>query len=277
MTIFLTREVSCEFRSHSDWMAWLGRNHWATERSLIDKSVAEITRTGFLDPLFGYIRPSDISVLNHNYRESIIARNMNSRLRAVNMVLIEEIFLKGPAIEVYSPEAISNFARIVRNFCRFTCSEYLQSENDKIIYPDIRNENIMSLSFSDESFDACIYNDILEHITDIPLALHEAHRVLRPSGLFFGTFPMAYSSTQTLYKAEIVNGEIRHLQAPEYHENILDPEGGSLVFNLPGWDIIEHARLAGFLDPHIRFISSRRHAILGAELAGIFILIARRT
>jgi len=45
--------------------------------------------------------------------------------------------------------------------------------------------DIISLPFSDESFDAIISTDVLEHIPDAQKAVEELHRVLKPGGKAF--------------------------------------------------------------------------------------------
>lgn len=269
-------ETSQSFTSLPEWRDWLKGNPWAIDAHYIAQWVAEIERKGFIDPLFGYIRPGKIDATSRNYREGIIAENLNARLRAVCLVLTEELLAKGPALRVYASEWVSPFASIIQRFVDFQGSEYLPTPADRAKHPTIRHEDVTAFSFEDETFDAYITNEVLEHVPDIDAALCEAHRILKPGGLFFGTFPMAYGSEQTVRKAQLVDGEIVHLQEPESHGNPIDPSGGSLVFNIPGWDIIEQARAAGFDDPRIRFICSRRHAVVGAEIAGILLFTARR-
>lgn len=51
--------------------------------------------------------------------------------------------------------------------------------------------DIMSLPFANESFDAIICSSVLYHrwVRDVPQALHELHRVLRPDGLLVLNLP----------------------------------------------------------------------------------------
>jgi SAM-dependent methyltransferase len=49
---------------------------------------------------------------------------------------------------------------------------------------DFLEADAQSLPFADESFDAVTARHMLYHVTDIPRALSEAHRVLRPAGRF---------------------------------------------------------------------------------------------
>lgn len=47
------------------------------------------------------------------------------------------------------------------------------------------------LPFADESFDAIVMKDLLEHVTDPVAVVREAKRVLRPGGLIFASSPDA--------------------------------------------------------------------------------------
>jgi SAM-dependent methyltransferase len=207
----------------------------------------------------------------------LIAERMNSRLRAVCLALVEEMLVKGPQLSVYASEWVSPFANVMRKFVAYQGSEYLPKPEDRAKHPEIRHEDVMATTFADGSFDAYITNEVLEHVPIVEAALLEANRILAPGGLFFGTFPMAYASATTVRKAELRNGQIIHLTEPEYHGNPIDPSGGSLVFNIPAWDILDQARKVGFSDPHLRFVSSRRHGILGSEVAGILLFVARKS
>lgn len=270
-------EVSLDFRSFGEWMTWLRDNAWAIDNQHIANIVADIRRGGLIDPLSGYVPPDKIDFGGANYREGMVAEGMNSRLRAVCLTLVEEMLAKGPQLSVYASEWVSPFANVMRKFVAYQGSEYLPTPEDRAKHPEIRHEDVMATSFAEGSFDAYITNEVLEHVPSVEAALLEANRILAPGGLFFGTFPMAYASARTIRKAELRDGQIIHLTEPEYHGNPIDPSGGSLVFNIPAWDILDEARNSGFPDPCIRFISSRRHGILGAEIAGILLFVARKS
>jgi hypothetical protein len=71
------------------------------------------------------------------------------------------------------------------------------------------------------------------------------------------------------------SGEVQHLREPEYHPNPVDPRG-SLVYQIPGWDVLDLARKQGFARAEKRFVSSRLRGICATELAGIFLMRAVR-
>jgi Methyltransferase domain len=110
----------------------------------------------------------------------------------------------------------------------------------------IRHEDVCKLTFADESFDLVGSFDVLEHVPDYPAALREFHRVLRDGGQLILTAPFLNASSATLVRACVDNGEIVHLEPPEYHGNPTIPGDGVLCFYHFGWDLIDALRGAGF-------------------------------
>lgn len=90
-------------------------------------------------------------------------------------------------------------------------------------------EDITALTFHDSSFDLIISSDVLEHVPRLDKAFSESARVLRPVGAHLFTVP---PRPRTRRRSEVVNGEIRHIETPEYHRDPLSPQG-ILAF----WDI----------------------------------------
>src|SRR5690606_12459429 len=86
------------------------------------------------------------------------------------------------------------------------------------------------------SFDLLVAQDVFEHVFRPDLAIAEIARTLRPGGLFISTVPMVRGRNPARRRAELVDGEVRHLiEPPEYHGNPLG--GGALVTVDWGWDI----------------------------------------
>jgi hypothetical protein len=82
-------------------------------------------------------------------------------------------------------------------------------------------------------------------------------------------------SRTSVEKARLEDGLIIYLTEPEYHGNPTDPDKGSLVFTIPGWNILSQCESAGFSRATMVFKSSRHLGIVGAEIAGIFVLMAQ--
>jgi SAM-dependent methyltransferase len=116
-----------------------------------------------------------------------------------------------------------------------------------------------------------------------PAALAEIARILRPDGYLISTFPFAYNSRHAIVKARHRPGsqpgrasETDLLTEAEYHGDPVHPERGSLVYQIPGWDILDQARRAGLSDPLIHWIASPSYGIVGQELPAVMVLVARR-
>ncbi len=102
---------------------------------------------------------------------------------------------------------------------------------------------------------------VFEHVYDIDMALSDTARILRPGGTFLGTFPFLFYSETSSQRARLKHGKIEHLLFPPiFHGDPLDP-AGCLVFELPGWDILERATAAGFSDAAVEFICDQEKGI----------------
>lgn len=90
-------------------------------------------------------------------------------------------------------------------------------------------QDITALSFASGSFDLIVSAEVLEHVPSLDKAFRESARVLKPGGAHLFTVPPAL---RTRKRAELVDGEVRHIEAPEYHLDPMSPDG-ILAF----WDI----------------------------------------
>ncbi len=253
-------EVIAPFTNLPSWKRWLDENPWATTPEYIAKVVSAIRSKGLFDPLQGYARPSLITIDESNLRESVVFRGLSSRCRAVLRLLIDADL--SDASVVYAPESVTALANLMReHFPNFIASEYLPTVSCRDKFPNTRHEDIQALSFENASIDAYVSCEIMEHIPSVAAALREAARVLRPGGVFIATFPFRTVDQDTIVKAIVENGQVRLLSEPEYHGNPVDPKG-SLVFSIPGWDILNAARASGFSKAEMVAIASRHFGIV---------------
>jgi SAM-dependent methyltransferase len=177
---------------------------------------------------------------------------------------------------VYAPEAITPFAKEFSEFfSSFVGSEYLPDDASKKRIPDVLHQDLLNLTFEDSSLDVVITNDVLEHVPSIDTCLSEIYRVLAPGGWHLGTHPFAMGGKNSIVRATITNGEIQFSGEAEYHGNPVDPEGGSLVFEVPGWDILDRAKKAGFSIAEMRFIVNENAGVL-SNIGGIFVLCLQK-
>jgi len=254
----------------------------------VQQSLRLLALNGMVDPFTGQQVPaSSLQLIGNNYRESLQFEGCLSRHRAVLFLLkglmAEQRIPPEAQLDLYCPEAITPFAARLRQlFPRLRSSEYLPDPTD----PQRQNfdhQDLCNLSLDDGCVDLVICNELFEHLYDLPAALAEIARILRPDGYLISSFPFAYNSSDTIVKARHRPGsqpglasEAELITDVEYHGDPVHPELGSLVYQIPGWDILDQARRAGLSDPAIHWIAAPSHGIVGQELPAVMVLLARR-
>lgn len=263
-----------EFQPHLEGLLQQG--------SLLDDCIKVTQSLGFLEPITGeHIPPEAIQIQGPNYRESLIAKGLLSRNRAI-LLLLEQLYGSLEDLrrqEVYLVEALSGFALWMRAMLeaeRLVCSEYLDEAEQE--FSDIPHQDLCALSYSDASFDLVICNELFEHVQDLGLAFREIARVLRPGGRLLSTFPLAFGQQESIKKAlyNTGTGEPVLIGEAEYHGDPVRPESGSLVYRIPGWEVLEQLQAAGFADAAIHHIVSWKHGVLGSDLPGVLVVEAQR-
>lgn len=207
-----------------------------------------------------------------NWREAFgcPACRLNSRQRAALHLLAQEIAPADDAV-IYATEQITPlFARLAQAWPRSIGSEYLGSAHPPgAVVDGVRNEDLHRLSFADSSLDAVVSLDVFEHLPDPVLALGEVFRCLKPGGALLLSVPFDDERYETEVRARLTpQGETEHLLPPQHHEDPLDPSRGVLVWQVPGWELLDQMRVIGFGDPAALYYWSRTCAYLGnAQMA----------
>ncbi len=271
-------EHDVTFESFEDWRGWYEARSFVFDADWTASIANRVVDRGLVEPLtHREVRPPDISNAGGNWREGLIYRGVNSRGRAV-MRSIETTFAATGlfGLRIYAPEAVTQFALRLRGLCpKFLGSEYTDDPQCREnLYP-IPFQDLMSLTLPSNTFDLVSTNEVLEHVPDLDAALREVQRVLRPGGWHVGTCPFLFMGQDSLVRARLVDGKVEHLTEPEYHGNPVSAEG-SLVFELPGWDILQRCRTAGFSYAAMRFMISETYGCLSPDCSGIFVLICRK-
>jgi SAM-dependent methyltransferase len=109
----------------------------------------------------------------------------------------------------------------------------------------LRCEDLMALTFPDDSFDLIITSDILEHVRRPYAAFRELHRVLSPGGRHVFSIPLHHPLPSTTVERVDTSGDVdRHLAEPHFHYG----PGGSthLVYNDFGQDLLDRLDRIGF-------------------------------
>jgi len=112
--------------------------------------------------------------------------------------------------------------------------------------PDVPSEDLMGLSYPDDSFDLVITSETLEHVPDAAAALSEIRRVLRPNGYHVFTVPVVWDRPVTRTRAHLEKGRVMHELPPCYHGMPGEELPDQLVFHEFGADFPAFCEKAGF-------------------------------
>lgn len=100
------------------------------------------------------------------------------------------------------------------------------------------NQDLEHQTFPDDSFDLVVTQDVFEHLFDPDAASREIARTLKPGGIHVFTTPLVFGAGRESIQCAVrgTDGQIIHLQKPDYHLNPIDAKG-SLVTFWWGYDI----------------------------------------
>jgi len=110
----------------------------------------------------------------------------------------------------------------------------------------IRHEDLLGLTYGDESFDVVLHSDTLEHIPDIDKALSEIWRVLKPGGATVFSIPIVRDGRPTLVRAKLQEGAMKQFHPPSYHGGSYQATRQYLVCYEFGEDFIDRLKSHGF-------------------------------
>src|SRR4051794_947346 len=109
----------------------------------------------------------------------------------------------------------------------------------------LRCEDLMAVTFPDQSFDLVITSDIFEHVRKPYVGFAEVHRILRPGGRHIFSIPVqAPMRDVTIERVDTSSDEDVFLLEPRYHGG--PGNGRHLVYNDFGLDLILHLVDVGF-------------------------------
>ncbi len=185
-----------------------------------------------------------------NYRERLVCEKccLNNRQRFIAYLTIKEleVLVSGP-LNIFCYEAVTAFYKwLSGEYPTAIGSEFLGLNLPSgSLVNGIRHEDAMNLSFSNETMDLLISQDVFEHVPDITKSVSEVSRVLKSNGVILFSIPFHAGSIESKQRAIMCNGEIEYLVEPVYHGNPID-SNGSLVFWDIGWDIFDLFSKNGF-------------------------------
>jgi SAM-dependent methyltransferase len=266
-------DIFASFSDLESWSEFRHRNQRLFDRTFVQTIVDHALAHGVVSSFLGRLGPEQIEVVGPNFRETLLAAGLNPRQRAILELLTQEAFYAASSdARIYAAEALTPFALHMRGrFPRFIGSEYVEGEEARqALYP-IEFQDLTQLTLRSDAFDCVITNDCLEHVPDISRCLDEMYRVLRADGVLLSTFPFSFRH-ENIVKARVVGGKVEFLAEPEYHGNPAEPEKGSLVFEIPGWQILETARQSGFARSEMVLVSSVERGITATDIGGVIVM-----
>ncbi|WP_028403414.1 class I SAM-dependent methyltransferase [Ectobacillus panaciterrae] len=207
-------------------------------------------------------------------RDCYLCKTCGSIPRQRALINVLNIFFqnwKGKIIHESSPAGATTqlFSRTCKNY---TASQYFNNIPLGQDFQGTRCENLECMTFSDDSFDIFITQDVFEHVMNPEKAFKEIKRVLKSGGVHIFTVPWYHSSPATVQRARVDGDSIEYLKEPIYHGNPIDPEGSLVTFDW-GMDLIE------FIYKHTNMctiVYLQKEKALGLEAEFLHVFISRK-
>lgn len=273
-------ELRIGFGSYEAYEAWKSKNAVHAPH-IVNSMIAEILASGVTEPISNRYFPT-VQIDRARLHLSVDAGVLNSRKR-VGLLAVQTAISCLPAAKrrnarILGAEAVTYAASVLRGaYPHYLGTEYLPTEEEQAHQFPIPHLDLMDIRLPTDSFDVFFSAHVFEHVPSVERAIYQISRVLKPGGILVSTYPFRPDRVRTETKATInEKGEIVHLTEPEYHRNPVRPEEGSLVFQLPGWDVLEMCKSAGLSQAKLVLIASTRYGVLSEGTVGMFVLFARK-
>jgi len=249
----------------------------------VQRAIRTLAISGIRDPLSDQPIPPDRLVVNGpNLRETIEADGLNSRQRA-ELIVLRRLIEAGELppldkLRMYVSEAVTPFAKYLQaRVPHLRCSEYLP-EPDHWLRGRVANRDIRRIGLPPAALQCVLCNEVFEHVEELDKALVGIAEVLNLGGYLLATLPLAYGQYESVIKARWRGDDVEPelLCEPEWHGDPVHPQQGSLVYQIPGWELLDQLRRAGFRDAALHAVSTTSYGVLGEELPIVFVLMAKR-
>ena len=166
---------------------------------------------------------------------------------------------------IYNSEAHGAIHNGLSRMKNYICSEYYGPQyKSGEIANGVLHEDMMNLSFTDETIDIVLSSDVLEHVPQPYDAHREIWRVLKPNGRHIFTVP--FHLTEFLDGTRAVhdeNGELRLIKEPQYHGDPLR-SGGALVYTIFSLQMLVEMAKIGFRT-NLYYLYNPWYGILGSN------------
>ena len=153
-------------------------------------------------------------------------------------------------VAIFEPGSIGPLRRYLRRVDEYVRSEYDPSAAPGDLRDGVRCEDLMRLSFANQSFDLVVTSDIFEHVRHPYRAFEEVYRVLRDGGMHIFTVPGRWPLRErTLSRVDVSGPEDVLVEEPVHH-------GPHLVYNDFGLDLLDRLDAVGFVTDVMLFAST---------------------
>lgn len=218
--------------------------------------------------------------IEENLRETCICSNCKStnRQRQMAYVMLHAVkaisdqpiysladFTKLKNTVVYNTEAGGSLHTVLSRMNNYICSYYYGDQcRSGTVVNGVMHQDLMSLSFDDESIDMLISSDVFEHIADPYKAHTEVYRVLKKGGKHIFTVPFHAIGFVDSERARIGDdGHVMHIEEPIFHGDPVSLQSeGVLVFTIFSIEMLVKLAKIGF-KTNFFHLWLPKHGILG--------------
>ena len=141
-------------------------------------------------------------------------------------------------LEIYEPGLIGPFRKFFQKLPHYHTSYFWDDVEPGESREGVRCQDLMHLTYEDDSFDLVLSSDIFEHVRKPFAGFQEVNRVLKPGGFhIFSIPPMHPMRPKTVFRVDTSGPEDVFVLPKHYHSA---PMGGkSLVYTDFGEDMVE--------------------------------------
>ena len=175
-------------------------------------------------------------------RDNFFCNNCYSipRERAL-MVVIEKYYPNWRNLDIHesSPGNRGASLKLKNNVLKYTASQYFPNQPLGSKVENWLNQDLENQTFQNESFDLVITQDVMEHVYNPEKAFSEITRTLKKGGAHIFTVPLVNKHKKTeIWATKGSNGEPIFTNTPEWHSNVVDPNGSPVTMHW-GFDIVD--------------------------------------
>lgn len=242
----------------------------SVEKTIKNKLIEYILPNGFYFRQKGYCPCCEKKVLfqaNHSWlRDYFICDNCYSipRERAL-MLTIEKYFPNWKDLDIHESSPVWRGAslRLKNNAKNYIASQYYPNQPFGSLVNDYVNQDLENQTFSDESFDIVISQDVMEHIYNPEKAFSEIARTLKKGGAHIFTVPIINKHKKTeVWAVKGADGNPIFTKEPEWHGNPVDSKGSPVTMHW-GFDIVNTIKESSGIDTTIEYIYNLDFGVSG--------------